>query len=447
MSDLRPVQSVTRRALLRSTAVALGASVLAVSIPACSSIPLVGRKKKMQIWTDATFAPPSDDYQTKEIQSWAATKGVEVEITRSPGGDNQKKLQAAIEAKRLPDVAQVDTGRFTQFQPAHIFVDVSDLFREFSQQWNGFYKPAEQIVTVDGKQWALPYSIDTSLILSRLDFLKKANITTLPRTWDELFSSAKEAMRPPDYYGTGFQLNKAGTDAENTFRMMMYGFGATLVKEDSRTLNIRTPEMEAFLEYALKTWQLGTYPPGVTGWDNNSNNTALQDGKVIYIHNPASPLVWARTNRPELLPNLGVSATPAGPKGQFNSAYLRDGFAILNTGDDAQIQLSRDLLRHLYSKDVYTKWIELAFPAPAVRGLEDLEIWKNPQRGGFLEAAKTGILDGYPGRPTPALAELGNQVPVLGMVIRVIVDKWTPKQAIDELVKIAEPIYAKYDKK
>ena len=180
---------------------------------------------------------------------------------------------------------------------------------------------------------------------------------------------------------------------------------------------------------------------------HNSNNTALQDGKVVYIHNPASPLVWARQNRPELLPNLGVSATPAGPQGQFNSAYLRDGFAIMNTGDNARIELSRDLMRHLYSNEVYTKWITLAFPAPAVKGLENLEIWKNPQRGGFLEAAKTGILDGYPGRPTPALAELGNQVPVLGMVIRVIVDKWSPKQAIDELVKIAEPIYAKYYKK
>jgi len=119
----------------------------------------------------------------------------------------------------------------------------------------------------------------------------------------------------------------------------------------------------------------------------------------------------------------------------------------MNTGDNARIELSRDLMRHLYSNEVYTKWITLAFPAPAVKGLENLEIWKNPQRGGFLEAAKTGILDGYPGRPTPALAELGNQVPVLGMVIRVIVDKWSPKQAIDELVKIAEPIYAKYYKK
>lgn len=436
----------SRRGFLRATLGTVGASVLTASIASCSSIPLIGSKKKMQIWADATFAPPSDDYQTKEIQKWAKDKGVEISITRSPGGDNQKKLQASIEAKKLPNIAQVDTGRFTQFYPANIFVEVSDLFKEFAQQWNGFYKPAETIVTVNGKQWALPYSIDTSLILSRLDFLKKAGIQTLPKTWDELFSQAKQAQRPPDYYGTGFQLNKAGTDSENTFSMMMYGFGASLVKEDSQTLNIDTPEMEAFLEYVIKTRQLGTYNPGVEGWDNNSNNTALQDGKSVFIHNPASPLVWARQNKPELLPLIGVSATPAGPKGQFNSAYLRDGFAILKSADDSQIQLSRDLMRHLYSKDVYSQWMTLAFPAPAVKGLENLEIWKNPQRGPFLDAAKTGVLNGYPGRPTPAYGALGNQVPVLGMVIRVLVDKWTPKQAIQELVKVATPIYAKYYK-
>ena len=106
-----------------------------------------------------------------------------------------------------------------------------------------------------------------------------------------------------------------------------------------------------------------------------------------------------------MLPKIGVAGVPAGPKGQFNTAYIRDGLAIMNTGNQKRMDLSKDLMRHLYSKEVYRKWMELAFPAPAVAGMEDLEIWKNPQRKGFLDAVKTGILLGYPGPPTPAYSE------------------------------------------
>ncbi len=189
---------------------------------------------------------------------------------------------------------------------------------------------------------------------------------------------------------------------------------------------------------------MGIYPPGVTGWDNAANNTALQDEKAVFIQNPASPLVWFRTNKPDMLPKIGVSGAPAGPKGQFNTAYIRDGFAVLNTGNQKRMDLSRDLIRHLYSKDVYTQCINLAFPSPAVSGMENLDIWKNPQRKGFLDSAKTGILLGHPGPPTQAYSEFNNRQPLISAFARMVVDGWSPEQALDELAKVAEEVFSKY---
>ena len=63
-------------------------------------------------------------------------------------------------------------------------------------------------------------------------------------------------------------------------------------------------------------------------------------------------------------------------------------FADENEDDAAQPtvhQDARDLIRRLYSKDVYRGWIQLAFPAPAVTGMEDHPVWQNPQRKGFLD--------------------------------------------------------------
>jgi hypothetical protein len=78
--------------------------------------------------------------------------------------------------------------------------------------------------------------------------------------------------------------------------------------------------------------------------------------------------------------------------------------------------------------------------------MEDHEVWKNPQRKGFLDAAKTGILDGYPGEPTDAFTELGSRVPFLTMAIRMVVDNWSIDQAMDEADKVARDVYSKYYK-
>ncbi len=435
---------LTRRELLRGAALGVGAITLAPALSACGLVPGLGGGDKLTVWTDATFAPASDDLQTEEIQKWAKSKNVEVEITRETGDNVQQKLQAAVESKQLPDISQVNDNRLTLFYAAGIFTDVSDLFAEFGKQWNGWYKAAQNGVTKDGKQWALPYSIDSNLILYRKDILDEGGVKEAPKNWEEFYSVAQKLQKPPTLYGVGFQFNKAGTDAEDTFTLMSLGHGANVVKEDGKTLNVKAPEMLEFLKFLKNSWAMGVYPPGVTGWDNASNNTALQDEKVIFIHNPASPLVWFRNNKPDMLPKIGVSAVPAGPKGQYNTAYLRDGFAILKTGNQKKTDLSKELMRHLYSKDVYPRWMAIAFPAPAVAGMEDLEIWKNPQRKGFLDAAKTGITRGFPGPQTPAFAEFYTRQPLISAAARMVVDNWSPEQAHEELAKVAEDVYSKY---
>jgi multiple sugar transport system substrate-binding protein len=440
-------RQISRRRLLRSTAVIAGAAVAVNAIPACESIPFVGGASgTMNVWADATFAPPSDDYQTEEIQKWGKANGVQVEVTRETGADIQKKLQAAAESKQFPDLTEATGARITLFYKTGVYRPVDDLFDEFGKQWGGWYKAAVDGVTYEGKRWAIPFSTDSNMMLGRLDFLKEAGLEPFKTgyTWDQFFETAQKAQRPPQYYGVGFQVSAAGTDSESTFRMMLHGFGGSLTMEDSKTLNVKNPATIQMLEYLKKWWDAGVMNPGVTGWDNAGNNVALQEGQSVFINNPASPLVWARQNRPELLPNIGVWSMPTGPKGLYNDAYLRNAWALFKDKPDKRQEQVISLVRHLMSKDVYRKWMELAFPAPAVAGMEDLEVWKNPQRGAFLDAVKTGITAGWPGAPTAAFNEVNTRNPMVTMAMRVIVDKWPAEKAVDELDQIARDVYKKH---
>src|SRR5205085_5442343 len=107
-----------------------GTALGALAIAGCNVVPGLGGKAKMTIWTDATFAPASDDYQSKVIDDWSKEKGVEVEVTRDPGDQVDKKLQAAVESKQVPDISQMDDGRLLKYQPSGLVLDVSDLYQE-----------------------------------------------------------------------------------------------------------------------------------------------------------------------------------------------------------------------------------------------------------------------------------------------------------------------------
>jgi hypothetical protein len=74
-----------------------------------------------------------------------------------------------------------------------------------------------------------------------------------------------------------------------------------------------------------------------------------------------------------------------------------------------------------------------------------MEMWSDPQNAGFLEAARTGVLSGYPGPITPASTELGTRNPSLTMVLRMVVDGWSIDEAVAEAQQVAEDIYSKYE--
>ena len=146
-----------------------------------------------------------------------------------------------------------------------------------------------------------------------------------------------------------------------------------------------------------------------------------------------------------MLPKIGVAGAPAGPKGQFNTAYVRDGLAIMNTGNQKRMDLSKDLMRHLYSKDVYRKWMQLAFPSPAVAGMEDHGDLEEPAAQGLPGRREDRHPAGAPGPADPRRTPSSTPVaPLISAAARMAVEGWSPEQALDELAKVAEDVFSKY---
>lgn len=445
---------LSRRDFLRLAGGAVSVTALAACAPmaAPGAAPAGGdasapaQVTDMTVWVIRSFAPPADDVLIANVEAWAEQNSIELDLVAEIEVPTlNERLAAAIESQNLPDVAEIAGDRISLHYPSGLFADMSALYAEIGEQYGGFFDVADKTATIDGAQWAIPYSISSSLMHIRKDILD-ANGLAIPSTWEEYVEVMAAAQNPPDLYGAGIGLNQAAGDSENTFNLMRLSYGSTNTDETGRNITINSDETRQWLDFVVNTmYAANIFPPDVFEWDNASNNAAYQNESVISVHNPASVLVWLKDNKPELAAATAIAGTPAGPQGAFNSAGVRVAWTTFTTVPADKQEKGNELIRYLFEPAQYEPWIQLAFAAPPVEQYSTMEMWSDPQNAGFLDAARTGVLGGHPGPITPASAELGTRNPSLTMVLRVVVDGWTIDEAVEEAEQVATDIYSKYE--
>ena len=111
-----------------------------------------------------------------------------------------------------PDITSWYPGnRMAPFVNAGQFEDISDLWE--SEGLNDSFAAIKPTMTIDGKQWGVPYSYYQWGIYYRKDLLEKAGVTEEPKTWDEMLAACdklKEAGITPFTIGTKFLWTAAG---------------------------------------------------------------------------------------------------------------------------------------------------------------------------------------------------------------------------------------------
>ena len=111
-----------------------------------------------------------------------------------------------------PDVTSWYPGnRMAPFVNAGQFEDISDLWA--AEGWDESFAAIKPTMTIDGKQWGVPYSYYQWGVYYRKDLLEKAGITEEPKTWDDLLAACdklKEAGITPFTIGTKFLWTAAG---------------------------------------------------------------------------------------------------------------------------------------------------------------------------------------------------------------------------------------------
>lgn len=448
------MHKLSRRHFLRMSAMtAVGAALAGcvAAVPQAGGSGDPAQDNTIRFWMWNTYAPAADDVLEQGIQAWAAANNITVEISRDSDSDKPAKIMPAIEAGTLPDALFGDSGDALRMQDAGALATLNDTFAEVGEAHGGWLPRLEGYVTREGVIFFLPYSIDTPMMHFRQDIFDAAGLT-VPEgqwTWDEVRDLALQAQQYTEEQGDkkigwGFGIVPEQHDGwcSDLFRNM----GVDIWDETGERI-ILLDEMgeqaAAVLNYAKEAYEMGLFPNDAASWDWSSNNTSYQEEQCIIAINSASIYTWSQTNKPELAEATGLAPKPKAVRDTTN-ASLR--YTVLMT-KDGNAPVATQLIKALYDSSIYAPWLEQGFVTNVVHEYDTLPMWEG-KRAQFNQAANIGIYGGYPAPyDNAAMSELGSSdsnSPEGKMMVRVLIDGWTPEDAIAETDEFAKRTFEKY---
>jgi len=448
-------EKLSRRTFLQITGGVGAAALLAACAPAAApgegGADAPAQDQTIRFWMWNTFAPPADEVLQEKVLEWGEANGVTVEISRDSDSNQQTKVMPALEAGTLPDALVIGSGPAELMRNSGGTTDLTDTFQEIGEAHGGWQTNTAEYVTRDGAVHFMPFSIDTPMLMFRQDWMEEAGIE-VPEgqwTWDQTRDIAAQmeeytADQGDPKIGWGFGVTNYQHDAwcldlcRNMEADVWDESGQRIILADERA-----EEFTRALNFAKEAWDMGLFPEDAAAWDTASNNKFFQEDQGFLVINAASIFVWANDNRPELAEAMGLAPKPKDLR-DTTDASLRYNTIVTSQAENPDTAL--ELVRALYEPDIYEPWLEAGFVTNVLKEYDDLEMW-NGKRGAFNLAAQTGV---YPGYPAPfdnaAMAELngGPNQPVGTMMVRVLVDGWTPEEAIAESDAFAKRVFEKY---
>lgn len=391
-------------------------------------------------------APPPDRTLTVcavEIWSDSLMKKFEQIVTDWGNLHNIKTTFVKIPLKdidmKATDFALTGTGADLEVLPAHKiaiykdrFMDLTDVAQEIERRFDGFYGTAIDMTSVQGRFYGIPVYAWSHLWVYDKRMLDKHGLKPA-ETYDEAFTLAKKLKELGEVeYPFGIGLGK-DDDAAMFFQALFWANGASVFKEDGRTIAIRSEESKRAIEYVVKLWENKLVPPGAFGWDGASNNKNFLAGSIAFTMNSPTILVQAKEQKPELATNIIHTIYPTGPAGRFSYAT---GFAFAASRSTKKAQLIKSFLDYFYTRQNYQDLITQGGGSvnPWLKGNENLKIWSDPQLRPSLESLQIEKHIGWPGPVTAAAAEVFDRRIIASIVNNVI----NNKMSVDDALGVAE---------
>ncbi|MCP2329183.1 multiple sugar transport system substrate-binding protein [Hamadaea flava] len=282
MRSLRTPAAVAVAVLLTAVLGACGED----EAPGGNSTAGVDDGAQLTLWTRAATESVSKAY----AEAYNAGHKNKVTVTAYPNEEYPAKLASAAGAKALPDLFATDVVFAPQYASQGLWADITDRFAASGVKDK--VSPGHvRAGTWDGKTFAVPHTVDMSVMLYNKDLYTKAGLDPEkpPTTLKEFAEQARKIDKlGGDVNGTYFGGNCGGC-VEFTFWPSVWASGGNVLDDKGTTAKIDSKEMADVFALYRSLYDEGVAAPAAKDEAGPTWLGALQSGKIGIAPGPS---VW-----------------------------------------------------------------------------------------------------------------------------------------------------------
>ena len=265
--------------------------------------------------------------------------------------DLHKKLQAAVAAKDVPAVTNVEVSSLPTFGDSGVFADLTPWILRDQTPLNDFSEGMINSYAFNGKQYGFPLIVSTSVFIYNKTLLDELGVQP-PQTWDEI-DAFNEAVAIRDNGETKrYAFSVPGWDAWYFDPWMING-GGQILTDDQTASAVETPESMRYIENFYK-WKTEGFMH--IGYGTGASNTMRQmflDGQIAMVQHTSANIKMYRENAGF---EIGVSFIPGDVKRISNIGGA--GIAMMEGANEKEKEAAWKFIEFMTSAEHNIKWAE-----------------------------------------------------------------------------------------
>ncbi|GAA3081829.1 sugar ABC transporter substrate-binding protein [Rhizobium viscosum] len=317
--------------------------LVATSIATLCLVSTASAAEKIEMWVRTGIG----DSFKKVVEAYNASHENQVVTTEVPFGELVQKYATAIAGGQAPDALSMDLIYNPAFAAAGQLEDLTDWAKSLPY-FNSLSPSHVKLGTYQDKIYGLPLSVETSVFAWNKDLYKKAGLDPekAPATWEEIEANAEKIRKlGDDTYGFYFSGGGCGGCMIFTFTPLVWGAGADILSEDSKTATLDTPQMRKAVGFYRDMVKKDLVPASAAS-DNGTSFLSFTNGKIGQQSLGAFAIGTLVTQYPDI--NFGVTLIPS-VDGKTSSFAGGDNFVI--TKGTKKIDAVKEFLEYIYSMD------------------------------------------------------------------------------------------------
>jgi multiple sugar transport system substrate-binding protein len=347
--------------------------------------------------------------------------GLRVRVEQLPWSAAHEKLLTAFAGDATPDIAQMGNTWLPEFVALDALEPLDPRIRDSRQVDLADYDPGiVDTNLLDGRQYGVPWYVDTRVLFYRRDLLAEAGYAAPPRDWDEwmrMLAAVKERVGPARY-ALLLPLN----EYEPMVALWLQQ-GEPLLRDGGRFGNFRSPGFARTLRFYLAMYERRLAPPVGNNEIANLWNEFARGYFSFYISGPWQMGEFKRRLPPALQPAWMTAPLP-GPAGP--GASIAGGSSLAIFRSSPRKAAAWKLVEFLSRPEVQRRFYRLTGDLPARRSAwSDQVLAQDPHARAFRDQLERV-------RPVPKVPEWERIATELRLVMEKVVRGDMPAAGVAE---------------